>query len=77
MGVTLYQWTDASAPSLTGQVGSLTALLDAILVNGYGSVSAAGWSIAYTSTNKRQYAMASGGTGRQLYVDDTDRKSVV
>lgn len=71
MGVTLYQWTDASAPSLTGQVGSLTALLDAILVNGYGSVSAAGWSIAYTSTNKRQYAMASGGTGRQLYVDDT------
>lgn len=71
MTVRLYQSTDASAPSLTGQVGSLTSLLDAILVNGYGSKTAAGWTIAYTATNKRQYAMASGGTGRQLYIDDT------
>jgi hypothetical protein len=34
MTVRVYRSTDASAPVLTGQVGSLTALLDAVLVNG-------------------------------------------
>lgn len=71
MTVRLYKSTDASAPVLTGQVGTLLTVLDAVLVNGYGSQTAAGWTIAYTGTNKRQYAMASGGTGCQLYIDDT------
>lgn len=73
MTVTVYTSADGSAPSLTGAVGSLTALLDAVLVNGYGSKSAAGWTIAYTTTNKRVYrnSTASGNTGMYLYIDDT------
>lgn len=53
--VTTYSSADASAPVLSGVNGSLVALLDAILVNGYGSKPAAGWTIAYTATNKRIY----------------------
>lgn len=53
--VRVYQSTDASAPALTGVVGSITALLDACLVTGYGTQVGAGWSIAYTATNKRIY----------------------
>jgi hypothetical protein len=55
MTVRVYRSTDASAPTLTGQVGSLTALLDAVLVNGYGAQTAAGWTINQTTTNKRGY----------------------
>jgi hypothetical protein len=75
MTVRLYLSTDASAPTLTGQVGSLTTLLDAVLVNGYGSQTAAGWSTTQTTTNKRQYQQATGGnsgaTGCSVWVDDT------
>jgi hypothetical protein len=45
MTVRIYRSTDGSAPVLTGQAGKLTDLLDAILVNGYGSKTAAGWTI--------------------------------
>lgn len=72
MTVRLYKSTDASAPSLTGQVGSLVALLDAVLVNGYGSQTAAGWTKAYSATNKASYRMVtSGNTGFYLDVDDS------
>ncbi|MBK3333566.1 hypothetical protein [Burkholderia pseudomallei] len=71
MSVTLYKSTDASAPSLTGQTGSLVALLDAILVNGYGSQTAAGWTIAYTGTSKRDYKQGTGSNGYYLDVDDS------
>lgn len=75
MTVRIYRSTDASAPSLTGQVGSLTTLLDAILVNGYGSQTAAGWTISQTTTNKRGYLQnltgANNPSGVLLYVDDT------
>lgn len=71
MTVRLYLSTDASAPVLTGQVGSLTTLLDAVLVNGYGSKTAAGWSIAYTATNKRDYKQGTGSNGFYLDIDDT------
>jgi hypothetical protein len=75
MTVRVYRSTDASAPVLTGQVGSLTALLDAVLVNGYGALTAAGWSINQTTTNKRGYKQNLTGSnntsGMLLYVDDT------
>jgi hypothetical protein len=72
MTVTLYKSTDASAPVLTGQVGSLVTLLDAILVNGYGALPAAGWTKAFSATNKADYRnSATGGTGFYLDVDDT------
>lgn len=74
MTVRLYRHDDTSAPVLTGQAGSLTTLLDAVLVNGYGSKTAAGWSINQTTTNKRGYKQGAGGnhpTGVCLYIDDT------
>ncbi|CAJ5615882.1 Uncharacterised protein [Burkholderia pseudomallei] len=71
MGVNLYRSTDGSAPSLTGQTGSLVALLDACLVNGYGTQAAAGWTIAYTGTSKRDYKQGAGSNGYYLDVDDS------
>lgn len=72
MTVRLYKSTDASAPVLTGQAGSLVALLDAILVNGYGSKTAAGWTKAFSATNKAAYRMAtSGATGFYMDIDDS------
>src|SRR5487761_2687143 len=70
--VNTYQSTDASAPILTDTAGSLVALLDACLVNGYGTKTGAGWTIAYTGTNQRVYKMsATLGTGNSVYVDDS------
>jgi hypothetical protein len=75
MTVRIYKSTDGSAPVLTGQAGSLTTLLDAVLVNGYGSQTAAGWSINQTTTNKRGYKQnltgSNNSSGMLLYVDDT------
>jgi hypothetical protein len=66
---------NANAPNLTGQVGSLTALLDAVLVNGFTGFTALGWSIGFTTTNKRAYLQnltgANNPSGMYLYVDDT------
>lgn len=68
MPVTIYESTDASAPVLSGTVGSLVALLDACLVNGYGSKGAAGWTKAFSGTNKAAYRQGA-KTGRlQLYL---------
>ena len=39
---TVYRSDDAGAPNLTGAAGSLIAILDAVLVNGYGAKPAAG-----------------------------------
>lgn len=70
MGVNLYLSTDASAPVLTGQVGSLVALLDAVLVNGYGAKAGAGWTLANTGTNKRDYKQGTGSNGFYMSVND-------
>jgi hypothetical protein len=51
----VYRWDDASAPTLNGTRGSVLNVLDAVLVNGYGSKASLGWSLAYTATNKRAY----------------------
>lgn len=75
MTVRIYRSTDGSAPVLTGQTGSLAALLDAILVNGYGAKAAAGWTIGFTAAGKRAYlqnlAGANNPAGMYLYLDDT------
>jgi hypothetical protein len=66
MTVTVYSSTDSSAPVLSGTVGSVLALLNACLVNGYGSKAAAGWGKPYTDSGNvgviRQGA--AGGVGR-------------
>jgi len=71
MAVTVYKSSDGSAPVLTGQVGSLVALLDAVLVNGYGAKVAAGWAKSYAGTNTASYRMGvTGNTGFYLDVND-------
>src|SRR5665213_148990 len=74
MTITVYKSSDASAPVLTGQAGAAAGVLDACLVNGYGSKAAAGWGVAFTGTNTRAYRPAS---GNRLYlsVDDTGTTS--
>ena len=67
---TIYRSTDASAPVLSGTAGTLTTLLDAVLVTGYGAVSPAGWSIAYTAANKRVYQQGVGSSGCYYRVRD-------
>lgn len=42
MAIKIYRSTDAGAPSLTGQAGSMITVLDAVLVNGYNTVSVSG-----------------------------------
>jgi len=73
----VYLSSDPGAPQLTGQVGSLVALLDAVLVNGYGvginAKTPAGWSIAFTGTNKRVYRVDPViGSGTYFRVDDSN-----
>lgn len=65
----VYRSTDASAPVLSGQVGGLTALLDACLVNGYGSQVAAGWTNASVGTDHKTYTQG-GGNGFEIDVND-------
>jgi hypothetical protein len=78
MAVTLYKSTDASAPVLTGQVGSLVTLLDAVLVNGYGAKAAAGWTKPFSGTNAAAYRMTTtGATGFYLSVDDNGTSAVL
>jgi hypothetical protein len=57
---TVYRYDDAGAPNLTGAAGSLIAILDAVLVNGYGVKPAAGWAKAFSGTNKAAYRMGAG-----------------
>lgn len=70
MTVVYYSSQDASAPTLSGQSGSLVAVLTACLVDGYGAKAAAGWALEFTATNKGVYRAASGNRFR-LRVDDT------
>ena len=70
MTVRVYKSTDASAPVLSGTAGALVALLDAVLVNGYGSQPAAGWAKAFSGTNTAAYRAAT-GSRYYLMVDDS------
>ena len=69
MTVRVYQSTDTSAPVLTGVAGSLIALLDAVLVAGYGTQTAAGWTKPFNGINKGVYKHA-GSNGYFRFVDD-------
>lgn len=69
---TLYQASDAGAPSLSGQAGSLLEVLDACLVTGYGAKPAAGWTIAFTDGDKRVYRPGPSAKSRKFVrVNDT------
>lgn len=70
MPVTVYKSTDGSAPVLSGTAGALITLLNAVLVNGYGAKAAAGWTRAFSGTNKAAYRNHASGTNFYLRVDD-------
>lgn len=67
---TIYRSTDPSAPVLNGLSPTLVTVLDAILVNGYGSKTAAGWTKAFSGTSKAAYLMGSGAIQHYLRVQD-------
>lgn len=67
--VRVFRSSDASAPALSGTVGSLTGVLTACLVSGYGSVPAAGWTNPYSGTNQKVYRPGS-GVQHYFHVDD-------
>lgn len=74
---TIYRSTDAGAPSLSGQPGALAALLDAVLVDGYGTGAGAktglGWTREFLSPNKRVYRNnVVTGSGYYLRLDDAN-----
>lgn len=70
MTVIVYRWDDPSAPVLSSpSAGSLIGVLDACLVNGYGSKAAAGWTKAFSGTNLAAYRQG-GGSMCYLRVND-------
>lgn len=71
MTVRFYRSTDAGAPQNTNAAGSLIAILDACLVNGYGSQLPAGWTKPFSGTNKAGYKQGAGSSGFYLRVEDT------
>lgn len=71
MTVHFYQSTDVGAPQNTNAAGSLIAILDACLVNGYGSKQPAGWTKPFSGTNKAGYKQGAGSNGFYLRVEDT------
>lgn len=70
MAYTEYRSTDSGAPVLSGTAGSLIALLDACLVNGYGAKAAAGWTKNYSGTNKAVYRPSHGSRFYLRVLDD-------
>jgi hypothetical protein len=71
MTVRVYKSTDASAPVLSSTAGALIAVLDACLVNGYGSKTAAGWTKDYSSGTNFAVYRPSLGNRFQLDVNDS------
>lgn len=72
----VYKSDDPGAPVLTGQAGSLLALLDAVLVNGYGvgesAKSGLGWTRPYKSGAVNCYRNDPvDGSGGYLRIDDS------
>ena len=69
---TIYSSTDVGAPVLNGITGSLITVLDAVLVNGYGAKSGAGWTKPYSSSNNlsASYKQGAGSAGCYMYIQD-------
>jgi hypothetical protein len=80
---TVFRSTDPGAPILTGTAGSFAALMDAVLVTGYGTGAEAkaplGWTRAFSDGNKRAYhnSLSDGGTGMFWRIDDSNAQYVL
>lgn len=55
MTVRVYSFFDSGAPTFDSDPGGVFAVLDAVLVNGYGSKPAAGWTKEFTAANVAVY----------------------
>jgi hypothetical protein len=71
MTVRVYTSTDASAPVLNESSGSLINVLDACLVNGYGSKVSSGWAKAFSNSTTGAAYRAPVGNRHYLSVDDS------
>jgi len=72
MAVNFYKWDDPGAPQLRSVAGDLIAVLDACLVNGYGSKVGAGWTKEYYDAGTQQAVYrAPSGNRCYLWVKDT------
>lgn len=70
----IFSSTDANSPILTGTSGSLVALLDAVLVNGYGTKTGLGWLKPLPNdplTSSLACWKQPSGSGLILYVNDS------
>lgn len=81
MSVNVYKYTDSGAPVLGYTTstckGKLIDLLDACLVDGYGTISGSGWSKThYSSINNVAVYRMPGGSRYYLRVDDNRNDSV-
>lgn len=73
MTIHVYSSADAGAPQIDRNVGSIINVLDACLVNGFGSGPTAtpvGWTKEFSAANEAAYKMPAGTSERFLYVDD-------
>lgn len=66
--VTVYRWDDPGAPQITtayGTANEVKAVLDACLINGYGSKTPLGWTKVFDDSNGVVYQnkVAAGGSG--------------
>lgn len=69
----IYSSTDTGAPILQEKSGALTSLLKAVLVDGYGSKTALGWTLEFEGgTNDAIKVFRNKGTGQFLRVEDSD-----
>ena len=68
---TKYTSSDASGPGvLTGAAGTLLALLDACLVNGYSGKTAAGWTKPYSNSSNSGCYKQGAGAGFGVVIND-------
>lgn len=70
---TVYQSSDTGAPVLSGSAGALAAVLDAVLVDGYGSKAPLGWLRPFSDGHKRVYRndTSVGATGYCIRFNDS------
>ncbi len=74
----VYKSTDAGAPTLDGNKGSLITVLKACLVNGYGAKAGAGWTIALEDAANYKIIFRNNsttGSGRYFRIQDNGRVS--
>ncbi|MDD2978126.1 hypothetical protein [Aquabacterium sp.] len=75
MAIKIFRGTDAGAPTLNGMVGSLITVLDAVLVNGYNTVSVTGitrTSATATVTTAVAHGLATGDSATISGAEQSD-----